>query len=98
MNKMSKKRELWELLKDRKPLEEIKELLESSADINAQNKHGCSALMTASLYGHLGAVKLLLKLGANINLKDEYGYTALIIASDFEYEEIAELLKAKEEA
>jgi ankyrin repeat protein len=38
------------------------------ADVNAQDALGMSALIAASLKGHVGVVRLLLKAGANPNL------------------------------
>lgn len=58
--------------------EEIKRLIDKGADINGQNKHGMTPLLTAVSYSCVESVKLLLELGADPNLGVEgyvdYGY------------------------
>ena len=86
-------------------LETVKLLLKTKADVNAQDRHNCTALHYASKNGHLEAVKLLLENGANPNIQanpyeqdfpdDEFGDkigTALILASQEGHLEIVKLL------
>ena len=51
-------------------------LLET-ADLDAQDRRGRTALMYAALHGHDDVVDMLLKAGADVHLHDEYGQTAL---------------------
>ena len=49
-------------------------------NINHQNKHGWSPLMTATRRNNLELVKLLLKKGADVNLVNQCGNNALNLA------------------
>ncbi|MHB2025342.1 MAG: ankyrin repeat domain-containing protein [Elusimicrobiota bacterium] len=51
------------------------------ARINAQNKHGATALMAAAWHGHLRIAKFLLDRGADPGITDNDGWTALMGAS-----------------
>jgi len=61
-------------------------------DINSCDKDGDTALMWASMYGHIEVVKLLLEAGADVNAKTIDGDTALKWASDYGHTEIVKLL------
>ena len=64
-------------------------LLDSGADKNLAEKHGCTALMFASQNGHLEVVRLLLVSGAGKNLARNNGSTALMLASQSGQLEVA---------
>jgi ankyrin repeat protein len=73
----------------------VKFLLSKGANVNLIDfEFNWSALMYASLHGHIEIAKLLIKAGAAVNLKNKYGRTALSIALDAKHKEIAKLLKA----
>ena len=67
-------------------------LIEKGADINAKNNNGITALMYASMNGHLEIAKLLIEKRADINSVNNYKNTALMYASEYKQLEIAELL------
>lgn len=52
-------------------------LLESGADVNAQDKGGLIPLHNASSYGHLDIAALLLKHNTVVNATDKWGFTPL---------------------
>lgn len=58
-------------------INEVKRLISEGADINGR-KYAKTALMEASINGHLDIVKILLNSGADINLEDWDGRTALM--------------------
>jgi proteasome lid subunit RPN8/RPN11 len=60
--------------------DEVRQLLNSEADINAQDEHGVTALMLAVQKGDVETVWLLLDSEADINAQDEHGVTALMLA------------------
>jgi ankyrin repeat protein len=75
--------------------EEIcKILIAAGADINCQNKNGCTALMRATRNSSGENIKMLLAAGANVDQQDAQGYTALMIATYFEKEENIKILLA----
>ncbi|SES11843.1 ankyrin repeat domain-containing protein [Sphingobium sp. YR768] len=55
-------------------------LLKERCDVNARNKAGQTALMTASLFGRTVQVKLLLEHGADAGLIDASGRSAASVA------------------
>lgn len=57
-------------------------LIESKADLNAQNKMGFSALMYASASDNWLALEALLQAGARWDLASKQGLTALQIAQE----------------
>jgi ankyrin repeat protein len=56
--------------------ETVQILLEARANVNHQNKTGCTALFAAALMGHSEVVKLLLEAGAS-DIPTKFGDTAL---------------------
>jgi ankyrin repeat protein len=60
--------------------------------VDTQDYDGRTALLMASMYGHIDIVELLLKSGANINKKDGNGYTALYWATARGFKNIIRLL------
>jgi ankyrin repeat protein len=73
----------------------LKYLLEKGASVNLIDRQGMSALHYASYYGDMLNVKDLLDHKADFNVKDYNGYTPLNYANNFEYAEIAKMLKDK---
>ena len=67
-------------------------LLNAGADKDAINHIGSSALMNASIKGHVAVVKLLLKAGANTEIVNSVNTTALFSASENGHAEIVKLL------
>lgn len=81
-----------------KYIEEVKKLIASGANVNAQYKNGrifCTPLFTATSNNCLEAVKLLAKNGADIKYKDDFGYTLLHRAAADNSIEVAEFLIEK---
>lgn len=70
-------------------LNDVKELLEAGADVNAKNNDGNTALILAArntdINNSFNAVKTLLEAGANVNIANNEGKTALIVAIASEY-------------
>lgn len=61
---------------------EVRTLLSASANVNAANKLGNTALMLAADNGHLAVARLLIAAGAEINAANKSGFTALMNAAD----------------
>jgi N-acyl-D-amino-acid deacylase len=59
-------------------LRQIKALLDSGANANAQGADGITLLMVAAEAGSLDAMKMLLERRADVNAKNAYGSTALM--------------------
>jgi ankyrin repeat protein len=59
----------------------VKVLLNSGADINAQDRFGITAIHLAALNGLSDCVEFLMKSGANITIKSKQGITALNVIS-----------------
>jgi ankyrin repeat protein len=57
------------------------ELLVEGADIDAKDRNGMTALMTAVDCQNGPFVDLLIKRGAGLDLQDKYGQTALMLAA-----------------
>ena len=74
-------------------LDDIISLIRNGADINAENNHGDTPLMIASQRGNLEIVKELLSYGVDVNVRDNDRNTALQYALDYDYPEVAQLLK-----
>ena len=75
--------------------EAIRQYIDSGADIDAREQMGgSSALIVASLVGHVEAVELLLDNGADPNLMNNDGSTALHTAAFFCNQEVVEKLLA----
>ena len=74
-------------------IENIRILLDAGANPNILDIYGSTALMIASLRGHIEIVRLLLERGAQTDWKDNNdGYTALMIASIYSNTEMVRLL------
>jgi ankyrin repeat protein len=59
---------------------QVKDLLDRGADVNAKHKGGQTALMYATFKGHTDTIKILLDRGADVNAKHKGGQTALMYA------------------
>jgi ankyrin repeat protein len=70
----------------------VKLLLDTGADINAENNKDETALHYACRYNCVEITKLLLSVGPDINTKTNYGHTALDLACIHNYVEIIVLL------
>jgi ankyrin repeat protein len=70
-------------------LEEVQELIEKKADVNAVDENeGQTALIAAAKFGRAGVIKALLKAGAKVDATDELnGATALMWVCSNETEE-----------
>jgi ankyrin repeat protein len=58
-------------------IEEVQQLLQTGADINARDNGGCTSLHYALRAGQLEMVKLLVANGANLNARADNGWTPL---------------------
>ncbi|WP_194544910.1 ankyrin repeat domain-containing protein [Paenibacillus sp. JZ16] len=50
--------------------EQVRQLLQSGADINATDEQGRTAVMAATYHNHVGTVEALIQAGADINIRD----------------------------
>ncbi|KAL4231203.1 Fibronectin type 3 and ankyrin repeat domains protein 1 [Mactra antiquata] len=73
-------------------------LLQSGADINAQDKDGKTCLMITIINGHQALLEVLLKKNADLKLKNEYGKTAYDMAVSLEKRRILKTLTDHMEA
>jgi len=64
---------------------------------NVRTRKAGSALIYASLGGHLTIVRILLRYGADTSIQDGFGMTALMWARRKGYVEIEEVLRAHDE-
>lgn len=76
-------------------VDEVKCLLDQSANINAKDKEGTTALVRASQLGHIEVVTLLLARGADVEAADKRGWTALVWAIQFGHSELVRLFLAE---
>jgi hypothetical protein len=73
-------------------LELVKILLEKGVNVNAENDHGLTALMTASAQGHVEVAQLLVDRDADVDARDSAGETALMYAASKGFFEVVKLL------
>jgi ankyrin repeat protein len=71
---------------------DVRELINSGANINERNHKGWTPLMTAAYKGRLPMVSELLNKGANINSRSNDGQTALLYAAFWGYLPVVKLL------
>ncbi len=71
---------------------EVAALVKDSADANAHDENGNTALHFAVLYGCTEAAQLLIDRGADVNARNRNGYTALHFAAQTARTEMARLL------
>ena len=63
---------------------ELKQLLDSKANVNLKDSDGWTALMYAVRYsGSLECVEKLLEAGADVSEKNTYGFSALVLAASY---------------
>ena len=90
---MSTVQETINLHKNKDHLETIKLILQSGANLDAQeNNNELTSLMLASQYGLIDVAKLLLQAGARIEIRNKYGKTAADLAQESGHTELAKLL------
>ena len=84
-----------EIKKKNPNMDLVKNILNHSiVDVNLQYSDGWTALMLASLRGHIEIVKLLLERPEiDVNLQDFSGWSALILALEEGHTEIVKLLE-----
>ena len=71
----------------------VKNCLKYGADVGLQtSEHGFTALIQASVEGHMAVVSVLLEAGADMEIRDEHCSTALIYAAHYGHTPIVELL------
>ncbi|MGG3306990.1 ankyrin repeat domain-containing protein [Paenibacillus lautus] len=51
--------------------EQVRQLLQSGANINATDEQGRTAVMAATYHNHVGTVEALIQAGADINIRDK---------------------------
>jgi len=73
----------------------VRDLLNKGADVNLQDKNGCTPLSIAAINGKVSTVKLLLESGADPNIPCNHGPNPLIMACSRGYEIIVRLLVEK---
>ena len=76
-------------------LEEVKELLQSNANIEAKGYFQETPLHWAAKYGHRDIVDLFLEKKADIEAKDQYQNTPLYLAAERGHRDIVDLLLEK---
>jgi ankyrin repeat protein len=76
-------------------IEEVKQLLDNGANVDARDFIGRVPLMLASANGHVEMVRLLLEWKADVDAKDEDGDNALARAAWGGHAEIVQLLLAR---
>lgn len=82
----------WEDAINRADVEDVRDLLDQGADVDARNRHGQTALMLAAHAGHLEVVSVLVAHRANLNTTAKYGLSALMLALVAGHVEVARLL------
>ena len=86
-------RQLWHIA-GTGDLEQLDELLNQGADVNAGDRTGVTALMRAAYHGQLAMVRALIFYGADPTKKDRSGLTALMMAEYGGHDEIVEALES----
>jgi serine/threonine-protein phosphatase 6 regulatory ankyrin repeat subunit B len=76
-------------------LSSVKKLIGETADLNAINSSGRTALFEAAWGGHTDIVKLLIEKGANVNSVDNAGYTAVMRAAEEGHDSTVKILLEK---
>ena len=82
----------WEDAVNRGDVQDVRNLLDQGADIDARNRHGQTALMLAAHAGHREVVAVLVAHRANLNTTGKYGLSALMLALVAGHVEVARLL------
>ncbi|HZS05687.1 MAG TPA: ankyrin repeat domain-containing protein [Blastocatellia bacterium] len=84
---------IWAALGVLNSAEVVRILLDSGADIDAQNNNKMTALMEAVLHRDLPVVEVLIEYGADIHITNRHGFTALSYAQSSRNPQIRELLE-----
>ena len=85
--------ELLEAVKN-KNINQIKQLINKRADVNATNKYGETALHGAAFYGSEDIVQALVIAGTDVNVTNKYGRTALQMAKRYgRYDNVNKAIK-----
>src|SRR5262245_43574561 len=82
----------WEAAVHRGSLDDLKQLAERGADINARDRHNQTALMLAATAGHTAVVEWLVRRGAGLDHVAKYGLSALMLAVVRGHREIVRVL------
>lgn len=82
----------WRGAVRRGDLAAVRRLLESGSDVNARDRYGQTALMTASRDGNLEIVHLLIANGTDLDHTAKYGLSALMLAVINGHVEIVQVL------
>lgn len=82
----------WQEATRQGDIQQVGELLDAGANINARDQYGQTALMTAAHDGHVELVRLLVERGAELNAAAKYNLTALMLAIIAHHIEIALIL------
>ena len=77
--------------------ENVMAALDAGADINGLNNNDMTALMEASVNGHINIVRLLIEKGANIRIENKAGQQAIRFATVFDHADIVKLYLEKGE-
>ena len=73
-------------------IEQLRERLDSGADINARDRHGQTGLMIAAGHGRVNVVRLLIERGALLDHTAKYGLSAIMLAVVNGHVEIVRML------
>ncbi|MCX5922922.1 MAG: ankyrin repeat domain-containing protein [Candidatus Dependentiae bacterium] len=76
-------------------IEKVRMLIADKADVSCPNRHKITALMNASLAGHMPVVTELISRGASIHSRDNKGYCAVNLAALGGHEEPLNFLIGK---
>jgi ankyrin repeat protein len=82
----------WQEATNSGDAERVGSLLDAGADINALDRHGQTALMSAAHKGHSEVVRLLARRGANLNHAAKYRLTATMLAVIADYPDVVRVL------
>jgi ankyrin repeat protein len=82
----------WENAIKRGDVEDVRDLLDRGADVDARDCHGQTALMLAAHAGHREVVKALIAHRADLNTTAKYGLSALMLALVAGHAEVVRLL------
>src|SRR5262245_44302767 len=59
-------------------LDDVRNLIDKGASVNATNAQGATALMAAAFFEHPQVVRALLRMGADVNHRSNAGHSALL--------------------
>jgi hypothetical protein len=82
---------LWQIAAGGDP-DQLEDILNRGADVNAVNPSGLTPLMVAAYHGRIEMVRALIEHGAQVNATDDEGLTAAMLADDAGHDEIVRIL------